>query len=452
MLNYHRTFWIVLFILSLACLSACGKKNEKILTITLQNSDYEEAIDATGTIQAVKTVNLTSPRVNVSGMTVTYLAEDGAQVRKGDTVCVIGAPELNTMVESFTTEMEKMEAELKKLEADNAMEIAMLNAQVAINKSQLAITMLDSAQMKYAPDVKKRLMALEMEKANIEKQKLSKKLAAQKKINMSEVMQLRSRIMIQKNRIDTYVNQLKSLKLVAPCDGIAQHYEMPLMRFLSSSGAGSIGGKIEVGSSLFSNMTVLQIPDMSQMQVALDVPEIDFKRIKEGQSVSIDVDASGGLRTTGKIKTKTLGGTPGREQSQVKIYQVIASVDSCHLKMKPGLSANCRIIIDHVADTVVIPAGAIFSRDSLKYVYVEKGKKFIPVAVETGLANGSKCIITAGLEGNETIALIEPPHNLVIRGDIAPADTLSKAGSGPPVTIRMDSIRKNEQIGQINKK
>jgi multidrug efflux pump subunit AcrA (membrane-fusion protein) len=448
MLNFYRTSGIVFFFLSVACLASCNKNNN-VLTMTLRSSDYEDAMDAPGTIQAVKTVNLIAPRVNVSGLTITYLAEDGAHVIKGDTVCVLGAPELNNMIESFTTEMEKMEAELKKLEADNAMEIAMLNAQVAINKSQLAITMLDSIQMKYAPDVKRRLMELEMEKANIEKQKLNKKLQAQRKINMSEVMQLRSRIMIQKSRIDTYTNQLKSLKLVAPCDGIAQHYEMPLMRFLSSSGAGTLGGKMEVGSNLFSNMTVLQIPDMSQMQVLIDVPEVDFKRIKEGQKVLIDVDAAASLRTTGKIKTKTLGGTPGREQSQVKIYQVIASVDSCHSRMKPGLSANCRIIVDHVADTVVIPAGAIFPKDSLKYVYVENGKKFIPVVVETGLANGSKCIITKGLKGNETIALIEPPHKLVIKAAKALSDTINNRGAGPAITLRTDSFPKTGNNGLI---
>jgi hypothetical protein len=47
---------------------------------------------------------------------------------------------------------------------------------VQTNKAQIAISSLDSIQMKFAPAVKQQLIALEMEKANIEKKKLKKKL------------------------------------------------------------------------------------------------------------------------------------------------------------------------------------------------------------------------------------------------------------------------------------
>ncbi len=101
------------------------------------------------------------------------------------------------------------------------------------------------------------------------------------------------------------------------------------------------------------------------------------------------------------------------EKSSVKAYEIIIGVDSCHLQMKPGLSARCSIIIDQVKDTIVVPASAIFTVDSLKTVYVADGKYFKPVTVETGLSNSSETIITQGLVGDESIALMEPPHNLI---------------------------------------
>ena len=55
-------------------------------------------------------------------------------------------------------------------------------------------------------------------------------------------------------------------------------------------------------------MSVLQIPDMKEMQVSVEVPEDDYKRIKNGQKVLIRVDAATNLNTTGKIKRKTLAG------------------------------------------------------------------------------------------------------------------------------------------------
>ena len=427
---------IIYFLLSVFFLQGCTRKNTNIITYDLKHSDYLETIDASGTIQAVNNVNLVSPRVNASGMKVVYLAEDGAHVKKGDTICILGAPDLVVTVESFKTDLEKLEADLRSLEADNSMQLSLLNAQIETNNALRAITMLDSVQLKFAPAVKQRLIALEMEKANIEKTKLSKKLTAQKRIDISEVMQLKSRINMQKGRIDMYENQIKSLKLAAPCDGIVMHYVAPEMYFMSSQGGGSIGGKIEVGSSVFSNFTVLQLPDMKEMQVSVDVPEVDFKRIKEGQKTFITVDAVKDLNTTGKIKRKSLGGNNPREQTAIKTYQVIVSIDSCHLRMKPGLSAICRIIVDQVEDTIVVPAGAIFTRGSSKIVYVAEGEKFIPVIVETGSSNSSRSIITKGLDGNETIALIEPPHNR-INNEIKPnTDSINKS-----TTLRTDSVK-----------
>jgi len=90
------------------------------------------------------------------------------------------------------------------------------------------------------------------------------------------------------------------------------------------------------------------MPDLNQMQISVEVPEIDYRRIELGQKVIISVEAVKDLNTTGKIKKKTLVGKQTESQTSVKTYEVIVSVDSCHLKMKPGLSALCQIIVDEV--------------------------------------------------------------------------------------------------------
>ena len=46
-------------------------------------------------------------------------------------------------------------------------------------------------------------------------------------------------------------------------------------------------------------------------------------------------------------------------------------------------------------------------------VYVKDNKEFIHVQVETGSAGSSYTIIKSGLNGDETIALTEPPYSLI---------------------------------------
>ena len=107
--------------------------------------------------------------------------------------------------------------------------------------------------------------------------------------------------MIQKSRIEVFQNQINSLKLVAPVDGIVMHVENYRLE-----GGSIVFGKIEEGSSTLSGMSVLQIPDMKEMQVSVEVQEDDYKRIKNGQKVLIRVEAASNLVTTGKIKRKTV--------------------------------------------------------------------------------------------------------------------------------------------------
>jgi multidrug efflux pump subunit AcrA (membrane-fusion protein) len=198
------------------------------------------------------------------------------------------------------------------------------------------------------------------------------------------------------------------------------------MMFISSDGMGTLGGKIEAGSTVWSNMSVLQVPDMSLMQVSCDVSEVDYKRIEKGQMVNILIEAADNLSTTGIVKRKSLVGRQNRQVSSVKSYEVIVSVDSCHLKMTPGMSAKCQVTINEIHDTIVVPSIAINEVDSSKVIYVAAGDKFIPVQIQTGTSNSSETIISSGLKGDEIIALTEPSHKFILTEYERPADTLIK--------------------------
>lgn len=424
-------------------LSACGEKRsgEKrsdILTFELKRSHFTEKIDAPGTVQAVNTISLSAPRIpGASNLTVIHLVDDGSYVKKGDTICVISSTELSTRLETNILDLETNRADMKKLEADNAMNLSMLEAQIENNNAQVALNSLDSVQQKFAPPVKQKLFDLELKKSNVIKAKLQKKFDALKKISDSDIRKMNSRIAQSENLIMNLKNQLLSLKLVAPIDGMVLHVISPI---LYSRGGGTIGGNIKEGSSVFGGMTVLQIPDRNEMQVTVEVPEADYKRIEENQKVLIEINAANKLKTTGTVKKKTLMGQTnrfhGETQSKIKTYEVIVKVDSCHNLMTPGLSADCDILISSVRDTLVIPTSSIFQVDSTKVVYVATDGKFFPVTIETGLTNSSETIVSNGLSGNEVIALVEPPHNLIQK-----SLKEGKAKTGIEGKLKSDSLK-----------
>jgi multidrug efflux pump subunit AcrA (membrane-fusion protein) len=430
--------FIFLVLTWILIITACHRRTSPILTYGLKHSDYIETIESEGTVQAVNNNVVVTPRV-WSGLQVARLSKEGAFVRKGDTICILAAPDLMNTFEQYKTELEKIEGAKDSLEANQAMQLSMLEAQVETNQAQMEISMLDSIQLKFAPEVKQKLLTLEMEKVKIEKMKLGKKLAAQKKISSSEISQIGSRIAMQKNQIQMFQSQINSLYIIAPSDGFVMRAEMPSFQI---NGGSTIGGKIEEGSKVFYTMPLLQIPDISKMQISVEVPEADYKRINNDQKVEIKIESASNLETTGKIIRKSLATKNRDEKSQIKFYEVIISVDSCDSMMKPGLSALCRIIVDEVKDTIVVPSAAIFARDSTKIVYVAKDKKFIPVQIETGVSNSSESIVSKGLNGNEVIALMEPPYFLISHEAKSGNSIKNKSSSGKSDALKKDSLNK----------
>jgi HlyD family secretion protein len=404
-------------LLFIICLFSCtGKKDNSIITYQLSKSDYVEKINVAGTVQAVVNTPVMPPRNQLGQMTVVQIVQDGAFVKKGDTLCVLSSPEVESRYREMLTSIETLEAELKKAEADNKLNIALLEAQLATSEAQLKISSLDSLQMKFATEVKQKLLELEMKKAVIEKQKTERKLAATKTIGETDIRQMKARIMQEKMRAQTFADQISAMTIIAQRDGIVTRTESPRIMVSSSTGTGSFGGPVREGSVIFLSTPVLQFPDLSRMQVSADVAEADFRKIEKGQKVYITVDAAEKLVTTGKINRKSLSSSIAQRYSgsKVKSYEVIIDVDSCHSKMKPGLSANCEIILKEEKDTLFVPTLAIFERDSSKIVYVKSKKEFVPVKVETGTSGSSFTIITGGLKGDETIALTEPPNSLIV--------------------------------------
>lgn len=408
--------FFVTVIVVLILFQSCAPKKPNLVTCDLKKTDYTDVIHASGSIQAVNSTNLMAPRNYYGSLKVARAVPQGSHVEAGDTVCVLECAPMMQMLDQELRNLESLKADFKKLEADNALNRAMLDARMKENKAGMAISQLDSVQILFAPPLKQKLMALELEKSHILEKKLQKKDEAEKKIDETEIRQLNSRIIQAENRVKMMQEQVGGLSVVAPKSGVvtkSDGYSMVYMMSMDGTIV-EMGGYPKPGSQIFPEMPLMSLPELDEMQVSVEVREGDFKRIEKGQSVEIVVDAAGSLRTTGSVKRKSMAGKIDYyTDSRVKWYEVIVSVDSCHNRLQPGLSARCDIFVNRIRDTIVVPTLAIFQRDSMKVVYVADGDKFRPVPVETGFTNSSQTIITKGLTGTETISLMEPPQNFI---------------------------------------
>jgi multidrug efflux pump subunit AcrA (membrane-fusion protein) len=73
--------------------------------------------------------------------------------------------------------------------------------------------------------------------------------------------------------------------------------------------------------------------------------------------------------------------------------------------LRPGMTANVRIITERVPKAISVPIECVFDQDDRKIVYGYKRGHFSPVEVELGPQNNDVVVIKHGLKPGERLAL-----------------------------------------------
>jgi HlyD family secretion protein len=423
--------YIFLVFLIVALQSCFFKKKDEIFTCKVERIEFTDKISVSGTVEAVKSNSVRCP--NVYKSTILFIAEDGKFVKAGDTVCILENKEMVDQYEQMQKNIERQNAELNKSKANLALKYSLLEAEVKNNDAQTAITNLDSLQLKFSSEVQQKITALELKKAAIQKNRLEKKLAALGMINKSELRKIELQISRMENQLKTIEDKLKLLVILSPQNGLFIH---------SNSITGQ--GKTKVGDQTYPGVTIAEIPDLSAMRVYISASETEFKRIRIDDSVIFTFDALPGNSCSGKITYKAPVGKSKGENSKIKSYDLLASIDSCMQLPGAGLSANCLIFAEKISDTLVAPLITVFDEDSLKYVYVKTGAKFEKREVMVSECSPESAVISAGIFEGEILALSKPNERKVVK-------TVKLSSEVKDNVKKMQALKQSQLPPQINK-
>lgn len=377
---------------------SCSSSGEQDMPLfVVQRTAFEDMIVMEGTTEAQFSINIPTPN-NLEG-TIGFILENGTHVKAGDTVCIIDAPEAETEYDERKKRLESRLAELEKLTANQELERALLEANIRSSEAEAILAEYDSAQMQYMSPTARRIQELQLERAALSRSRYQRQLDAQDVMDKAEVMRLKSRIARDRRRLEEAKKIVDSRVVLAPSDGIFVRGRVPW------------GAREEhvVGTTLHGRFLVGTLPDVSKMKVKMQIPEAEYKRISEGDTVEYVFDAMPGNKGWGRIvKLATVG--KGRTQgSPVKVFDVEASVDSVIQPLAPGISAICRIYMQRKPDVLVVPMVCIHQVDSQKkVVYVKKRFSFKEREVTLGLTSQKEAIVTEGLSEGDIISLLKP--------------------------------------------
>ena len=153
------------------------------------------------------------------------------------------------------------------------------------------------------------------------------------------------------------------------------------------------GQYVNVGEPLFS------IADLSRIWVELELFESDFPFIKVGQDVTIHSRSYPGEPFHGKVKLIY----PFLD-AKTRTVKLRVEIPNSGLKLKPEMYVQASISVP-LADSLVIPVGAVMDTGTRQVVWVESGPGvFQPRDVKAGVRSGKEVQILSGLKAGEKVA------------------------------------------------
>ena len=168
------------------------------------------------------------------------------------------------------------------------------------------------------------------------------------------------------------------------------------------------GSKKKVGSSISPwDASIASLPDLTKMESRTYANEVDIRKIKKGLSVKIGFDAFPDIEMNG-IVTSVANVGENKRGSDIKVFQVLIKLDGSNDNIRPGMTTSNKILTFEKKGVLSIPLEAIFSQDSIMFVYKKSGFSVTKKEVKIGDSNNDSAIITEGLKENDIVYLNKP--------------------------------------------
>ena len=155
------------------------------------------------------------------------------------------------------------------------------------------------------------------------------------------------------------------------------------------------------GMRLNPGMTVLKIADHSTLWAQAEFYEEDLRHVREGQPVSIEVDAFPGRRWNGRILFFR-----SAVNQRTRTLTAFAEVANPDLELRPMMYVNVSIEVDGPSGAVITPAESVLHSGERAIVIVALGEGvFEPREVTLGMASEGMQEVTTGLSPGEQVVI-----------------------------------------------
>ena len=364
------------------------------LTAKVERGNLRNTVTATGTLQAVTTVQVGS---QASGTIFALYADFNSTVKKGQVIAQLDPAVAKAQVDQAQANLQQAQASLQQARAavsnsragvsdaqakaqaaastaqNNQAGVSSARANLAVLKAQqddafsylkqqesllkggvipqrdydVAQNSYRQAQAKYdqaAAQLSQAILSEQMAAGSGIAQSTAQVQQSQAQVQQSQaqVQSAAAQVEQAKAALDLAKVNLEHTTIASPIDGIVVSRDV------------NVGQTVAASLSAPTLFTIAN--DLTQMQVIANIDQADIGLVENAKSVKFTVDAFPGKDFDGKIEQMRLNPT---NVQNVVTYNVVMDVSNPDKKLKPGMTANLTITIDERNNVLKVPNAAL---------------------------------------------------------------------------------------------
>ncbi|MFC2169430.1 efflux RND transporter periplasmic adaptor subunit [Acidobacteriota bacterium] len=153
-----------------------------------------------------------------------------------------------------------------------------------------------------------------------------------------------------------------------------------------------------LGGMVDQETEILVIMDPTVLWLDADIYEKDIARIKKGQDVEVTVPAY-----PGEIFMGTISYISNVLNEETRTLTVRTELENRDMRLKAGMFADIKIILNHQSKALVIPQQAILEDKGDKIVFIQRADRFFLQVVQVGAQENGFVEILKGLSEEDEI-------------------------------------------------
>lgn len=357
--------------------------SEKIGIADVTEDHFLDYVDAEGIVQPILTIKLNALE---SGMVERVVAEEGAMLRKGDTILVLQNPELNRVIEEQQDEWEKQRIlyEEKKLEMEQKTillkqqtlqaryELNRLQKDFALGEEEFKMGVKSKAQL----DVQREEYAYKTQSTALQLEGLRQDSAAtrlRRELMNNDLERARKSTSHARGRMDNLVVR-------APMDG--------QLSFLNVTLGQRVGQSENIG----------EIKVMDNFKIHTQMSEYYIDRVMVGLPASVTYQGQ-------KYPLRISKVVPEVKDRQFQVDMVFTGEQPDNVRI--GKSFRVQVELGQPESAVVIPRGDFFQTTGGQWIYKlnKSGDRATRTAITIGRQNPVQYEVLSGLAPGDRVVV-----------------------------------------------